>query len=299
MKILAIMVAYNQDILSSKTFQSLKDALAKHDIEDIFSFLIYDNSLTPQNVDWEVAAPMSYKHDPTNAGLAKAYNYALDAGMSNSCDWLLLLDQDSTLPEDFVTKLIDITKQINVDENIVAIVPRVRCLGKMVSPSVVKFGGCFRPVDAAIKGDCHCQITSINSGTMIRSSFMKSIGGFNTLFRLDYLDHWVFSSIYSNNKRAFVSESVVEHELSIMDYDSWMNVERYESILKAERIFLETCRPKYENYFYILRLVRRIFAQLSDHKKAVFYKSTLQAFKNIILNNQDKGFPIETKSVNK
>lgn len=285
MKILAIMVVYNQDILSSMTFQSLMAALAKHDSEAALSLMIYDNSPTSQNLECSTSpVSITYVHDPTNAGLAKAYNHALDVAVSDGFEWLLLLDQDSTLPEDFTANLINTAEMINADENVVAIVPRVKCLGKTVSPSIVKFGGCFRPVDANVRGICHRQVTSINSGTMLFTAFMKTARGFNSLFRLDYLDHWIFSTIHSNNKSIFISESVVDHELSIMDYDRWMNLERYENILKAEMLFLKMCRPKYEKYFYMVRLLKRMKVQLFDRNKALFYKSTLRTFKNILLN---------------
>lgn len=289
MKILAIMVAYNRGIPQSDTYKSFMCALAKNNCENIFSFLVYDNSPSSQNLDCSVPVSTSYLHDPTNAGLAKAYNYALDEALSNGCDWLLLLDQDSILPEDFTVNLIKTAKTINADENLVAIVPRVNCMGKIVSPSIVKFGGRFRPVDVSIRGISYGQITSINSGTMLRTKFMKTIGGFNTSFSLDYLDHWLFSTIHSNNKLVFISESVVEHELSIMDYEKWMNLERYENILAAETLFLKTCRPKNEKYFYILRLMKRMAVQLLGQNKAIFCKSTLRTLKSVVFGVQDQG----------
>jgi glycosyltransferase involved in cell wall biosynthesis len=289
MMILAIMVVYNQDILSSTTFQSLMGALAKHDSEGALSLMVYDNSPASQNLEcFTSPVSITYVHDPTNAGLAKAYNHALDVAVSDGFEWLLLLDQDSTLPEDFTVKLINTAEMIKADENLVAIVPRVKCLGETVSPSVVKFGGCFRPVDASIMGTSHPQVTSINSGTMLRTTFMKTVGGFNTVFRLDYLDHWVFSTIYSNSKSVYISESVVDHELSIMDYDRLMNLERYESILNAEVLFLDMCRPKYEKYTYMARLINRIKDQAIDRNKRKYLKTTWRALKRILFDDNNQ-----------
>ncbi|KAF0220658.1 MAG: glycosyl transferase 2 family [Geobacteraceae bacterium] len=289
MKILVIMVVYNQDISQSRTFQSLMGALAKHDCDDVMGFIIYDNSPTPQKINWSIPVSITYVHDPTNTGLAKAYNHALDAAVSNGFEWLLLLDQDTSLPDNFTANLIKTTEVISSDESVVAIVPRVECLGKTVSPSIIKFGGCFRPVDGRARGVCHRPVTSINSGTMLRTSFMQSVGGFNTLFWLDYLDHWIFSTIYSNSKRVFISESVVDHELSVMDYDRWMNLERYENILKTELLFLNVCRPKYEKYSYMIRLLKRMIVQLFERSKLRFFKSTFRTLKSILLGGQGQG----------
>jgi len=286
MKILAIIVAYNQDIMSSATFQSLIGAFEKNAFENALSILIYDNSPTSQTFNWSVPTPMSYVHDPTNAGLAKAYNYALDVAVSNGCDWLLLLDQDSYLPKDFITILINTADTIKANKNLVAIVPRVECMGKTISPSILKLGGRFRPIDSITNGICHFKLTSINSGTMLRTSFMKTAGGFNPLFWLDYLDHWVFSTIYSNNKMVFISGSVIKHELSVMDYNKWVNLERYEGILKAEMLFITMYRPKYDKYFYMLRLLYRIGVQLFKQRKRVFYKATLRMFMNVLFNRK-------------
>jgi GT2 family glycosyltransferase len=289
MKLLSVMVAYNEDISQSKTFLSIKGAFAQHDRADSLRFLVYDNSPAPQSFDWSLPIPMSYVHDPTNAGLAKAYNFALEAATSEGCDWLLLLDQDSTLPENFTVNLSKTADAINDDESLVAIVPRVRCLEEIVSPSIVNFGGFFRPVDASMRGVCHRQVTSINSGTMLRISFIQKVGGFNTSFPLDYLDHWLFSRIYSNNKRVLLSESNIDHELSVVDYDKWMNLGRYDSILAAEMLFLKTCRPKYDKYFYMLQLLKRIVFQSFQYKKFKYHKSTFRTFKSLLVGAQDQG----------
>ncbi len=282
--ILAVVVTFKRDIKTSITYQSLMNAYLHHQNSKYrMSVIIYDNSPEPQIIDWSTnLVSIEYVHDSTNAGLAKAYNHALDTAISNGFEWLLLLDQDSTLPEDFTANLIKTIEVINSDESIVAIVPTVQCQGKTVSPSIIKFGGYFRPVDARVRGICRRPVTSINSGTMIRSSFIHSVGGFNSLFWLDYLDHWIFSIIYTNNKRVFISESILEHELSIMDYHKEMNLKRYDNILRAEILYLKMCRPKYEKYYYMIRLLGRMKVQLLERNKIIYFKSTFRAFINIL-----------------
>src|SRR5271155_3913520 len=95
--ILAIVVIYKRSPSESRSLCSLVDVLnANPDLAEYFSLIVYDNSPYRQSFDMDVNVQVMYKHDPTNAGLATAYNFALALAQQKHNEWLLLLDQDTS-----------------------------------------------------------------------------------------------------------------------------------------------------------------------------------------------------------
>ena len=56
--------------------------------------------------------PIHYVHDPSNGGLASAYNYALARAESEEREWLLLLDQDTSLTAEFISELVETSESL-------------------------------------------------------------------------------------------------------------------------------------------------------------------------------------------
>lgn len=217
--------------------------------------LIYDNTPgaanhgpLPQNVRYEAIGQ--------NTGLAAAYNWALDLAGELGASWLLLLDQDTALPLNFLDSLCGQIEQWQSNEEIVAFVPIVRSHDIPISPRRVGFFG-LRSLGNVTCGAVEGEVMAINSGTAVRCDFVRSIGGFSRTYWLDYLDHWLFHQIYKQGKRAVVFDSVIEHSLSVQDYRRNIDLPRYRSILGGEAAFMTSQRPKSQIPFYLLRLAAR------------------------------------------
>ena len=217
--------------------------------------LLYDNApdggnpgALPEGVQYEAAG--------RNAGLSAAYNRALEVAQLHSCPWLLLLDQDTVVPENFLESLLEQLQEFDGNTEIVAVVPIVRSGGVPVSPKKVGFFG-FRAFSKTTRGVQSTEITSINSGTAIRCDFVRSIGGFSRAYWLDYLDHWLFRQIYAAGKKVAVSDCMLEHNLSVQDYRRNIDLTRYRSILAGESAFMTTHKSKLQIPFYLLRLLSR------------------------------------------
>ena len=76
--ILSVIVLYNCELTQSQSFASLFDILnANPELAKYFSLLLYDNSPQPQSHMVAADFPIHYIHDPSNGGLASAYNFAL------------------------------------------------------------------------------------------------------------------------------------------------------------------------------------------------------------------------------
>jgi GT2 family glycosyltransferase len=255
-KILAVVVLYKCTIDQSSTCISIRtqDSYDKGAI----SFLIYDNSPTgkPDGLppDW------IYVSDPTNNGLAAAYNHGISQAKHSGAHWLLLLDQDSCLPKNFMVNLQAEAALCHQKPEIAAIVPLVFSNRRQVSPFLPKLGF-DRPYTLSHSTSSEW-IAAINSAASIRISFLESIGGFSADFWLDYLDHWLFRKIYDTGHAVFVGEMKIEHSLSVANFDQGLEVSRYKNVLAAEMAFTNRCLPLYWRPILVIRLIARAVKHL-------------------------------------
>ena len=261
--LLVVIVLYGVSLGESLTYKTLDVASRRlRQGEGDIQVLLYDNtpgggttSPLPKGVRYEAFG--------ANLGLAAAYNRALDMAQEQGFPWLLLLDQDTVLPKDFLVLLLEELRRYESNSEVVAVVPIVRSGGVVVSPKRVGFLG-LRAFSERPRGIQDVEIASINSGTAIRCDFARSIGGFSRAYWLDYLDHWLFRQIYAAGKKVAVSNCGLEHSLSVQDYRRNINLTRYRSILAGESAFMTTHKSKLQIPFYLLRLAARA-VELSIH----------------------------------
>jgi GT2 family glycosyltransferase len=250
-EILAVIVLYRCSIAQSSTCISMQ-AQTGHDSDGV-AVMVYDNSAATTLRD--VPANWLYFSDPTNPGLSAAYNQGVSEAKALGARWLLLLDQDSSLPGDFMVNLQRDIALCHENPAIVAIIPIVYSNGQHVSP--------VRPMLGLDRHYTRTRcapsiwLSAINSATTVRLSFVESIGGFTAEFWLDYLDHWLFRRIYDAGKLAFVSEIVVEHSLSVANFNQGLDLSRYRNILEAEAAFTNRHLPRYWRTILAFRLVAR------------------------------------------
>lgn len=284
MNILAILVVYNRKGEETKTLNSLLDNCAKNpEVFRNFKLIIYDNSLIEQKIYLAIPFEYEYVHDHNNKGLAAAYNYALTKAIAAGYSWLLLLDQDSSLPEDFIDNLSCGLFSLKRDSRVAAVVPKVRYKKTFFSPAKDLFGGILRPIDMRHKGVCGFKVLAIGSASAIRVSFLQSIGGFNEIYWLDGLDRWLFNAINNMGGKVYVTDSIIDHELSIMDYDKFMDEQRYANILKYEAIFMKSFKSKAESYVYYLRLLKRAIYLFITVNNKRYSLMTLRHLKDTLL----------------
>lgn len=254
-RLFAVVVIYGIEPTESSAANTFLEADSSPSLFMGTRALLYDNTpdgkapgLMPRGVQYEAAG--------RNAGLAAAYNRALELAERDSCSWLLLLDQDTDVPKHFVESLLRELSEYDKNSDVVAVVPIVCSGGVVVSPKKVGFLG-LKAFSETPRGIQSSEIASINSGTAIRCDFVRSIGGFSRAYWLDYLDHWLFRQIYAAGKKVAVSDCILEHNLSVQDYRRNIDLTRYRSILAGESAFMTTHKSKLQIPFYLLRLAAR------------------------------------------
>lgn len=216
MKILIVIVLYKyklKDVVPLKHLQSQIPSYC-----DRIGFYIYDNSPVEDRECLHkielFGSPFEYISDISNPGLSKAYNEACQYAQNNGYDWLLLLDQDTTLPMDFLCKYfngIDSKQEFNM------FVPKVKVEGKgYMSPCVFKHKR-GRFMDDFPLGKVKTKnITVINSGLLIRVESYKACGGYDNSVYLDFNDHDFFYRFKRHNPYIYVIDTEFQQDFTCL-----------------------------------------------------------------------------------
>lgn len=259
--IIVIVVLYGTDVNSSLTLKSL-DAI--YDNTSKLDVLIYDNNL--HSNDWNENKfgnwNVIYIHDGRNLGLSFAYNVGLQEAIKRQKRWILLLDQDTMLTKGYLSELLDVLHNNTLDK-VGAVVPQLVWKGKRLSPVLnrSKQNVWWFQKRITSPGCYDGYITAFNSGTLASVDFLTSIGGFSVKYPLDRLDYWYFGQIYENGLSTYVLDAKLEHDLSVLDYNRNMTVQRYQSILASELLFVQDV-GKESAFLYKMRLLARFVKQL-------------------------------------
>lgn len=282
--ILVVLVLYQEDASSSTSMVSFLRALDESGLASQFRLLVYDNSPIQSVLPDSIQIPFSGIHDPTNGGLFRAYTAALELAEKDGNEWLLLLDQDTVLDATYLKTLWFNLPEAVGNPRCAAMVPKLLSRKKIISPARVLWGGGAIPVNKKFTGIPPWEVTALNSGTLLRVSAIRAVGGFNPGFWLDYLDHWVFNRIHRSGYSVYVVDAVLLHDLSVKKMGN-MSVSRYKNILIAEGEFYKCCKTRAENLFYCLRLFWRAVKMFLLPGRRKLFLPTLGHLKRNICKN--------------
>ena len=159
-----------------------------------------------------------YISAPQNAGIANAYNAGLLIAQERGFDWLLTLDQDTFLPEDFLSRLIDAVLLVHGDPQIAGIVPQMRGAGRILSPYSFRWGAIPTWFPSGYRGVPSEATYALNSASLLRVSVLRQVGGHDRRFWLDASDHAIYHALAAHGKRIYVAGDIqVQHKLSLLD----------------------------------------------------------------------------------
>jgi hypothetical protein len=215
-----------EDSLSYKTLCNYISVLSFN-----YELLIYNNSPEFYIEEKENYFVMNAEY---NKMLAGAYNFALQRAIKNNRNWLLLLDQDTYLSEEYFKQL---NLSLNNNENVAAIIPKLQSSQIHLSPksccSLIGHWG--KMSNLQTKGIIKNKtIQAFNSAALISVQSLQKIGGFSLDFPLYELDYWVFYHLSKNKEQFYLMDVVLSHDLTMLDYRNKMTSQRYDSIISAE-----------------------------------------------------------------
>jgi GT2 family glycosyltransferase len=232
--------------------------------------MIWDNTPTPAHgmPVPDRAAPAGfdgiYHHDVTNPGLAAAYDAALQRAVARGARWVMLLDQDTTLTDDYLQEVLALTQTSAA----AVLVPRLTCRGHVVSPFEPAF---LRPpseLPPQVQGLWTAPLQAFNSGAVFAVEPLRQRGGFDLDFPIDYLDHSSFARVAAEGQGVYVLHTRLEHELAsqIPGPLSDGALRRERDILAGERRFwLRYGTPAQRRLLWLHLLRRAVSVTVHKH----------------------------------
>jgi GT2 family glycosyltransferase len=258
--LLAVIVLYKAALDRSEALASLQRALSVLPPEQRqVQILLFDN--TPEwNARRDLPDNVVYYAAPRNEGVAGAYNYALGVAQSEGVSWMLLLDQDSRLPQDFLHRMREIALALETDHEIGAIVPQLSHGSRLLSPVRIRpWGVSYLP--RGITGVRPGEVHAMNSASLLRVSALRQIGGFDLRFWLDYQDASTYRKLHRHGRKVYVAGDIqVAHDLSLLA-GSGPGTARFRNFLLAESAFCDLHGTLLQSLALTARLACRLGRQ--------------------------------------
>lgn len=278
MRLLVIMVIYKMALAECQTIQGLSQTFAcQPELHDSVSVLIWDNSPIPLT-NPQLLPSFIYKHSRENLGVSGAYNRALRIAEEMDCQWLLLLDQDTAIPGNFLPKMLKLGNRLLNQTRIAAIAPFLMDGDRILSPLKAEFKR-FRPLQQLVEGIIPGHVSAANSGTMMRIDALRKIGGFNEDFWLDYSDAVVFHLLHEHGMQVYITDDLVlQHKMTIIDFKDSMSPERYANLLAAEGAYWDMYGSVPERALHTLCLIERAIRQKRRFDNSAFARITFACF---------------------
>lgn len=258
-RVLAVLVLYRRSLAAAASWNTLLGFLGQTGPLRLVHILVYDNASECKISAEDLPKGVSVFCAPENLGTAGAYAKAVGIAEAKNCDWLLLLDQDTELPSDYLFRA---AQAAEITGDPAVLVPRV-CHGRtLISPSVITAAGLIRPVEDPIRAKG--MLTAISSGVIVRSNAVAAALPFPDTIWLDYVDHWMFRSFARQGLAVGMIDVDLSHDLSLYT-PAHLSPDRLSNILAAERAFYEELGVGARAWRPVRRLVRAMRFAASGH----------------------------------
>lgn len=287
MSLIAVIVLYKVPPSISAAFKTLQAASSQEDCGRFrLKILLYDN--TPGGQDTGALPPdVLYETAGHNVGLAAAYNRALELGVAEECDWLITLDQDTALPPDFLSRVAELTANLENCPAVAAIVPQVTGDGRMLSPYWFWAGAIPRWFPKGFVGIPGPVTYAFNSASILRISALRQIGGYSPWFWLDDSDIFLYYQLNRYGKKVFVAGDIqVDHEFSMLDKQNRVTASRYHNALMAESAFWDVGMNWLAGLERTLKLFGRFCKHLKYRDDRSIRRETVEAIKRRLFHSR-------------
>jgi GT2 family glycosyltransferase len=266
------------DIAKSQTLAGLADALTDPHLAESIDVVLWDNS--PQKLtDPTLPFPFHYGWAERNLGTAGAYNHALAIAEERGIPWLLLLDQDTDLTSTFLHSMVHHSREQLPNARVGSIVPFIHSRTKLVSPRLFQPFNRSKPVARSFSGELLANAYALNSGSVMRVSALREIGGYSEDFWLDLSDVYAFQQLFEHGKSIFVAGDIaMNHALSATNFEEEMDPEHYEEFMAAESAYLQIFRSRFVNHFQTAWLPLRALRQYIEYDRKEFAGITWSYF---------------------
>jgi len=285
--IVAVIVLYKSTPEGSASFRTLRKARERVPQEKLpVRILLYDNTPGCSNPG-PLPPDVDYEPSSGNTGLSTAYNRALEIAEAGGFSWILTLDQDTYLPEDFLVNLSGILAGVHPKPEIAAVLPQIAEKGRMLSPNYFHFDVLPRFYPAGYTGIAPRRTYAFNSAATLRVSALREVDGYHPLFWLDNSDASIFHRLNRSGKKVFVAGNIqVDHEFSMFDIRNRVSIERYRNILDAGCAFWDLELGTMAGLYHTASLVYRMYKHWKRGDDPAIRKETLACLKRRLFHSR-------------
>ncbi len=289
LSVTVVIVLYRMAPASSPAFQSVLDARANlRPHEGSVRIMLWDNS-PDGSTGYDIPDGVTYLSDSLNTGLANAYNRALEMAAEANSEWLVTLDQDTSLPADYFLKMSSATNVSAKIAGVGAIVPQIQSAGRIVSPNRFALGAIPRWYLRGFRGAPEEAVFAFNSGAMLNVAVLQQIDGYDPWFWLDNSDAQIFMRLHHHGKRVFIAGDIqVQHEFSMKNMGQQMGAERYRNVLLAETAFWDLRMNWLAGWERTLRLLLRLVKHRMRGDNSELRSITREALRRRIFMSKKK-----------
>jgi hypothetical protein len=211
MRIHITVVLFNKKLNESNTLISLISQ-DQSLFDSKYNLTIYDNSQYPclsvlELSELERFYEIDYKHNMSNEPLSIIYKEQFDLLLEE--EYLLILDDDSKLPNNYIVNFIE-TRSNLLNVGKVVFVPKVITHMSLISP-YNSFFVFSRPLNA---NGFHGNIFAINSGVFIPKLDELQIFRYPEYAKFYGTDTVLFEFFHKSNVNIFVLDIFIQHDLS-------------------------------------------------------------------------------------
>lgn len=235
-EVLALIVIYGKNPMETISLQTL--TAAKKDSVKI-RILIWDNSPNPYRAN-EInpfnAESLIYISTPDNIGLSVIYNKVIKDYLHLS-EYLLLLDQDSSIPVDFFERF---NQHSSNFPEIDLFLPTIRANGRLVSPLPYLYGWGRYWKKPRFGIQTSKFRSAINSGMLISAKYLKGdFSGYDERLKFYGTDTQFMVSYAINRKRFFIMDTTIDHDLSFFTTTNKERATKFLEMKSAYRFIYE------------------------------------------------------------
>lgn len=264
MRILPVIVIYNSFVSASEsaTYNYLLKEYEKGEIDTIF---VYDNSTERKYWDQNKLTKFVYETTHENKGLSYAYNRAARYAADNGYDWLLILDQDTILPNNLLKAYREASDS---NPGIRLFMPKVMTTsGSPLSPARMNH---YMPVknfslpEGLINPAHYC---IINSGLLINVEAFSKVGGYNEAVMVDFADFQFIERFSSFFDQAYVVDAVCLQSFSNQEQSNVNKLNRFRIFCRSLRNYSPLNK---KNRFWIHFVVMKRTVSLAMKTKTLY-----------------------------
>lgn len=297
--VLPIIILFNPDLV---LLQRLLDSL----VAQAQSICIVDNSPSPNeeainNLLSHYSNNFTYNALYDNVGIAKAQNIGIQHAKENSFSHVLLLDQDSALPENMINNLLKSEQELTTKGSKVAAIGPAFIDEKTqeIAPAInVKFLHTNKtPIDinstTPVKADY-----IIASGSLIRLEILESLGNMREELFIDWVDIEWGERCQAYGYQSYITPTVLmQHSIgdeSVRILGRNINLHsdfrNYFIVRNAMYLIHSSKMSKKSKLLFLIKIPQYIiFYSLASQKKLYSVKLLLKAVIDGMFSNMYKG----------